>query len=146
MLQPPVSCNDFVNYVYSSPAPVPSPFAERKHEETQYELKPITMQFTHPLILESPCNQINCEIDEESAQLRAELMQLFPEDSRLCDLMLPILQGEPLTERRRLELEACLKYPHVIDLQEAYVKCALGEELTEFEALLLRRMDGAVGP
>ena len=102
------------------------------------------MQFTHPLILESACHQVSCEIDSESLQLRAELKHLFPEDSHIRELLLPILQGEELTERRRLEIEACIKYPHVLDLQEAYVKRALGEELTQFEALLLRRMDGAV--
>lgn len=124
-------------------APVSCPVA-RIQQHTQYDLKLIAIKFTHPLILESQCNQECGEVDEESAQLQSELMDLFPEDSRLCELLFPLLRGESLTERRRLELEACIKYPHVLDLQEAYVKRALGEELTDFEELLLRRMDGAV--
>jgi hypothetical protein len=52
------------------------------------------------------------------------------------------MQGQEMTERRRLELEACVKYPHVLDLQEAFVKRELGEPLDAFELELLRRMDG----
>jgi hypothetical protein len=69
---------------------------------------------------------------------------VFPQDAQLRKLLFPIMKGETVTERGRLELEACLKYPHVLDLQEAFVKRELGEELTEFEETLLRRMDGAV--
>ncbi len=144
MLQFSHDCTTVSPFAFNTSASASSPVAERKQQETQYELKPLAMQFTHPLILESACHQVSCEIDSESLQLRAELKHLFPEDSHIRELLLPILQGEELTERRRLEIEACIKYPHVLDLQEAYVKRALGEELTQFEALLLRRMDGAV--
>ncbi|MBX9948636.1 MAG: hypothetical protein K2Y39_05720 [Candidatus Obscuribacterales bacterium] len=144
MLQFSPDCPPVSTFAFNATASVSSPVAERKQQETQYELKPITMQFTHPLILESACNQTTCQVDAESMELRVALKHLFPEDSQIRELLLPILQGEEMTERRRLELKACIKYPHVLDLQEAYVKRALGEELTEFEALLLRRMDGAV--
>lgn len=143
MLQTSVNSAQSAGFNPDMTASVSSPTL-RAQQETQYDLKPVSMMFTHPLILESPCHQESSEVDEDSRQLRAELMQLFPEDSRLCDVLLPILQGENLTERRRLQIEACLKFPHVIDVQEAYVKRALGEELTDFEELLLRRMDGAV--
>lgn len=143
MLQTSVNSSQSAGFNPNMTASVSSP-TPRAQQETQYDLKPVSMMFTHPLILESPCHQESCEVDEDSRQLRAELMQFFPEDSRLCDVLLPILQGESLTERRRLQIEACLKFPHVIDVQEAYVKRALGEELTDFEELLLRRMDGAV--
>lgn len=143
MLQNSVNSAQSAGFNPNMTASVSSPTL-RAQQETQYDLKPVSMMFTHPLILESPCNQESSEVDEEGGQLRAELMQLFPEDSRLWDVLLPILQGENLTERRRLQIEACLKFPHVIDVQEAYVKRALGEELTDFEELLLRRMDGAV--
>lgn len=144
MLQFSPDCHPVSTFAFNAAASVSSPVAERKQQETQYELKPIKMQFTHPLILESACNQVISEADAESLELQDALKHLFPEDSHIRELLLAILQGEEMTERRRLELKACIKYPHVLDLQEAYVKRALGEELTQFEALLLRRMDGAV--
>lgn len=98
---------------------------------------------SHPLILdeEKPCAVF--EFDLERQNLRLELEHLFPRDEQVRELLLPILCGEELTERKRLQIEACFKFPYVVDLQEAYVKRALGEELSAFEEKLLWRMDGA---
>ena len=125
--------------------PVQLPIVQSK-ELTRYDLTPVPLPIRHPLIIDSetPCTESECEVDSESMKLRAELRRLFPQDAQLRKLLYPIMKGEAVTERRRLELEACLKYPHVLDLQEAFVKRELGDELTEFEELLLRRMDGAV--
>ena len=148
MLQPTFDCIRISNFdvsaklnAYTAPA---AKERDRARDLTQYDMKPIEVRISHPLIIDSNCSQSACEVDEEDMQVHSELNRLFPQDSQLCKLLLPIVQGEAVTERRRLELEACLKYPHVLDLQEAFVKRELGEELTEFEQLLLRRMDGAV--
>ena len=118
----------------------------RQKEVTQYNLNPVEVRTSHPLIIDSTtaCRESVCDMDSESLRLRAELKRLFPQDAQIRKLLLPIVKGEAVTERQRLELEACLKYPHVLDLQEAFVKRELGEELNEFEQLLLWRMDGAV--
>jgi len=109
--------------------------------ETQYNLAPIQVKISHPLILDcQPPRAELCPADEQTAKVRALLRSMFPQDAQLRQLMLPLMQGQAMTERRRLELEACVKYPHVLDLQEAYVKQALGEDLSEFEEELLRRM------
>lgn len=133
----------------ASAAPVKKEAAQRAEQETQYDLSPVgaaPLVARHPLIIdsESICIESQCAVDSESMKLRAELRRLFPRDAQLRKMLYSIMKGEAVTERRRLELEACLKYPHVLDLQEAFVKRELGEELTEFEELLLRRMDGAV--
>ncbi len=148
MLQPTFDCIRISNFDLSAQAaaflaPVVKD-QEQPKELTQYDVQPIEVRISHPLIIDSCCSQSACEVDEESMQLRSELKRLFPQDAQLRKLLFPLVTGEALTERRRLELEACLKYPHVLDLQEAFVKKELGEELTEFEQLLLRRMDGAV--
>jgi hypothetical protein len=153
MLQPTLDiCIKVSNFDFNLPAPA-APFkkepVQRQKEVTRYDLSPIgstPMVARHPLIIDSEeeCAELQCEIDGESLKLRAELKRVFPQDAQLRQLLYPIMTGEAVTERRRLELEACLKYPHVLDLQEAFVKRELGEELTEFEELLLRRMDGAV--
>ncbi len=141
------------NFDFNLPAPaapIKKEPALRAKQETQYDLSPVVAAMPcvarHPLIIDSQdaCTESQCEVDSDSMKLRAELRRLFPQDAQLRKLLYPIMKGEAVTERRRLELEACLKYPHVLDLQEAFVKRELGEELTEFEELLLRRMDGAV--
>lgn len=142
MLQTSVNSAQSAGFNTDMTASVSSPVARTK-QETQYDLKPISARISHPLILETSCADEVLDIDPESMTLLAELELLFPHDPQVCQLLLPILQGEALTERRRFEIEACFKYPHVLDLQEAYVKRALGEELSKFEELLLRRMDGA---
>jgi hypothetical protein len=146
MLQPTFDCIRISNFDVTAQAaayvaPVKQP--EEARRLTQYDMKPIVMPVSHPLILDSNCSPAAKE-DGENIEVRSELERLFPQDSQLRELLLPIVKGEAITERRRLELEACLKFPHVLDLQEAFVKNELGEELTEFEQLLLRRMDGAV--
>lgn len=153
MLQPTVdTCIKVTNFDFNLPAPA-APLkkepVQRQKEVTRYDLSPVGSTpgvARHPLIIDSEneCAESQCEIDSESWHLRAELKRVFPQDAQLRQLLYPIMTGEAVTERRRLELEACLKYPHVLDLQEAFVKRELGEELTEFEELLLRRMDGAV--
>ncbi len=127
-------------------APIKKESVQRQKEVTRYDLSPVETKISHPLIIDSEneCVELQCEFESESWSLRAELKRVFPQDAQLRQLLYPIMTGEAVTERRRLELEACLKYPHVLDLQEAFVKRELGEELTEFEELLLRRMDGAV--
>ncbi len=146
------SCIKVSNFDFNLPAsdaPIKKEPAQRVKQETQYNLTPVgtkPLVARHPLIIdsESSCNESQCEVDSESMKLRAELRRLFPQDAQLRKMLYSFMKGEAVTERRRLELEACLKYPHVLDLQEAFVKRELGEELTEFEELLLRRMDGAV--
>lgn len=140
------------NFDFNLPAPVAPQKKEpvpRVKQETHYDRSSVGATpcvVRHPLIIDSDtsCTESECEVDSQSMKLRAELRRLFPQDAQLRNLLYRIMKGEAVTERRRLELEACLKYPHVLDLQEAFVKRELGEELTEFEELLLRRMDGAV--
>ncbi|MCC7529038.1 MAG: hypothetical protein IT342_10975 [Candidatus Melainabacteria bacterium] len=144
-----IKVSDFDFNLPAPVAPVKKEPAPRVKQETQYDLGLVgatPLVARHPLIIDSDtsCTESECEVDSESMKLRAELRRLFPQDAQLRKLLFPIMKGEAVTERRRLELEACLKYPHVLDLQEAFVKRELGEELTEFEELLLRRMDGAV--
>jgi hypothetical protein len=143
------TCIKVSNFDFNLPvpaAPIKMEPAQRQRELTRYDLTPVELPKSHPLIIdsESSCSESQCEVDSDSMKLRAELRRLFPQDAQLRKLLFPIMKGEVVTERQRLELEACLKYPHVLDLQEAFVKRELGEELTEFEELLLRRMDGAV--
>ncbi len=150
MLQPTLdTCIKVSNFDFNLLAPsvpIKKETVQRQKEVTRYDLSPVETKISHPLIIDSEneCDESQCEFDNESWSLRAELKRVFPQDAQLRQLLYPIMTGEELTERRRLELEACLKYPHVLDLQEAFVKRELGEELTEFEELLLRRMDGAV--
>lgn len=135
-----------VSYATAVAAPTVSQSKARQTEETQYNLLPVRVRISHPLIIDSDpnCQQFAPESGSETTELRSQLKTLFPQDAQIRKLLLPLMQGEAMTMRRRLELEACLKYPHVLDLQEAFVKRELGEELTDYEDMLLRRMDGAV--
>ncbi|MBA3856700.1 MAG: hypothetical protein C0507_07285 [Cyanobacteria bacterium PR.3.49] len=130
------------NFDFSPVAVTAEQPSERDHEVTQYNLAPIEVRISHPLILDSqPMSKKACNMDESTAKLRALLKSMFPQDAQIRQLMLPLMQGQEMTERRRLELEACVKYPHVLDLQAAFVKRELGEGLDAFELELLRRMD-----
>ena len=149
MLQPTFdTCIKVSNFDFNLQAPVvpvKKQPVQRQREMTQYDLSPVEVRISHPLIIDPEnCTESKCEVDSETMKLRAELRRVFPQDAQLRKLLFPIMKGETVTERGRLQLEACLKFPHVLDLQEAFVKRELGEELTEFEETLLRRMDGAV--
>lgn len=126
-----------------SPVAVPAEKqCERTNEVTQYNLAPIEVRISHPLILDSqPMCKPAATMEEGTAKLRALLKSMFPQDAQIRQLMLPLMQGQEMTERRRLQLEACVKYPQVLDLQEAFVKREMGEALDAFEMELLRRMD-----